>query len=294
MKIINPRPFVPANITTSVTLTETLWTAGTSTLGQRRYVLPDYDLYEVVAASTTDDPVTGAALSVPTWVKVGKVNKFAAFDNILGHAMTGTDLTVSIAPDGSVTNGLALFGISATTASVTVTDPTDGVVYTRDLDLVDNSAVFDWGGYFFSPVIMKPDQVLVDIPLYGTATVAIATTGAAQIGEIVLGNVTTLGITGYGSQVNILDFSRKDRDTFGNAILIQRAYADRVTYDGKLMTATVAWVRRVLAARRATPTVYIGSENHLGTVAFGFFRDFTITLSGPNVSDCTLEIEGLI
>lgn len=293
MKIINPRPFVPANITTSVTVTETVWSAGSSTIGQRRYVLPDYDLYEAVAV-TTDDPVTGAALPVPTWVKVGKVNKFAAFDNILGHPMTGTNLTISIAPDGSVTSGIALFGVYGDNATITVTDPIDGVVYTRTLDLVDNSAVFDWGGYFFTPVILQPDQVLVDLPQYGTATVTVAIGGTAQVGEIVLGNATTLGTTGYGSNVNILDFSRKDRDTFGNAILIQRAYADRVTYDAKVATSAVAWVRRILAGRRALPTVFIGSENHPGTVAFGFFRDFTITLAGPNVSDCTLEIEGLI
>jgi hypothetical protein len=94
--------------------------------------------------------------------------------------------------------------------------------------------------------------------------------------------------------VNILDFSRKDRDTFGNAILIRRAYADRVTYDAKVLTARAAYVRRALASVRAVPTVYIGSDARAETVVFGFFRDFTITLSGPNVSDCSLEVEGLI
>jgi hypothetical protein len=136
--------------------------------------------------------------------------------------------------------------------------------------------------------------VLTDLPLYGTATVTLTMTGAGAVGELVLGQVTELGGTGFGSQVNILDFSRKDRDVFGNAILIRRAYADRVTYDGKVLTARAAYVRRILASVRAVPTVYIGSEQHPETVVFGFFRDFTITLSGPMVSDCSLEVEGLI
>jgi hypothetical protein len=294
MKIITPRAFDPAKITTTnLPLSETLWTAGTVAAGTRRYVLPSYDLYEA-AASTADDPVTGAAKDPATWTKVGKVNRFAAFDNILGNPATGTGIVISIAPDGSVTNGLALFGLSGATATVSVVDPTDGPVYSRVLSLLDDSGVFDWGSYFFSSVIARPDHVLTDLPLYGTATVALTMTGAGAVGEMVLGQVTELGVTGFGSQVNILDFSRKDRDTFGNAVLIRRAYADRVTYDGKVLTARAAYVRRVLAAVRAVPTVYIGSDAHRETVVFGFFRDFTITLSGPTVCDCSLEVEGLI
>lgn len=294
MKIITPRAFDPAKITTTnLPLSETVWAAGTVAAGTRRYVLPSYDLYEA-AASTADNPVTGAAADPATWTKVGKVNRFAAFDNILGNPSTGTGIVISIAPDGSVTNGLALFGLSGATATVTVVDPTDGPLYSRVLSLQDESGVFDWGTYFFSPVIAQPDHVLTDLPLYGTATVTLTMTGAGAVGELVLGQVTELGGTGFGSQVNILDFSRKDRDVFGNAILIPRAYADRVTYDGKVLTARAAYVRRILASVRAVPTVYIGSEQHPETVVFGFFRDFTITLSGPMVSDCSLEVEGLI
>ena len=294
MKIITPRAFDPAKITTTnLALSETVWAAGTVAAGTRRYVLPSYDLYEA-ATSTADDPVTGAAKDPATWTRVGKVNRFAAFDTILGNPSTGTGIGISIAPDGSVTNGLALFGLRGATATVTVVDPTDGPVYSRVLSLLDDSGVFDWGSYFFSPVIAQPDHVLTDLPLYGTATVALTMTGAGTVGEMVLGQVTDLGETGFGTQVNILDFSRKDRDTFGNAILIRRAYADRVTYDGTVLTARAAYVRRMLAAVRAVPTVYIGSDAHPETVVFGFFRDFTITLSGPTVSDCSLEVEGLI
>jgi hypothetical protein len=294
MKIIVPRAFDPAKITTTnLPLSETVWAAGTVAVGARRYVLPSYDLYEAVAA-TADNPVTGAAKEVATWVKVGKVNRFAAFDTILGNPSTGTGIAISLAPDGSVTNGLALFGVTGTTATVTVADPTDGTIYSRVLSLSDESGVFDWGSYFFSPVIRQTDYALTDLPLYGSATVTLTLTGAGTVGEMVLGQVAEIGDTGFGSEVNILDFSRKDRDVFGNAILIRRAYADRVTYDGTIQTSRVAFARRLLASVRAVPTVYIGSVAHPETVVFGFFRDFTITLSGPSVSDCTLEVEGLI
>lgn len=294
MKIIVPRPFVPADITCSLALTETQWTAGTAAIGDRRYVLPGYDLYEAVAV-TADDPVTGAALTVPTWVKVGKVNRFAMFDGWIGHASQGAGgISVSFAPTGVVGNGLALFAIEGDSVSVTVTDPVDGAVYSQTVELVDNSGIGNWSDYFFNPISRITDLVMTDLPLYGSATVAVDIAGVAACGEMILGLVTDLGITVLGTNVAILDFSRKDRDTFGNAILIQRAFANRLSYPVKVATPQVAAVVRALAERRALPTVFIGNESHPETIAYGFFRDFGLVLSGPTVSDCTIEVEGLI
>ena len=294
MKIIAPRPFVPAQITTNVPLTETAWTAGTYTLGTRRYDAATFDLYEVVVASTTDSPTVGYAREVKTWDRVGKVNRFACFDGIVGNPMAGTDLDMTIAAGGSLTNGLAFFNASGGNIRVTVTDPTDGVVYDRTVSLVDNSGIGSWYDWYFAPIITTPDFVLLDLPLYASASVRIRITGAFSIGEIALGQVIDIGATTYGTQVGILDFSRKDRDTFGNAILVQRAFAKRVQYTVHVPTQLVTNAQRILSERRGLPTVYIGSEDHTGTISYGFFRDFTITLAGPSSSDCSIEVEGLV
>lgn len=294
MKIIVPRTFVPADITSSPALSETIWAAYTAAIGDRRYITPSYDLYEAVAV-TTDDPVAGAAKDVPTWVKVGKVNRFAMFDGLIDHAtQSATGILVSFAATGFVANGLALFGVSGDSVTVTVTDPIDGEVYNRTIDLVDNSGVASWSDYFFSPITFVRDVVLTDLPLYGSAIIEVAIAGVASCGEMIIGAVTDIGITNYGTAIGILDFSRKDRDIFGNAILIQRTFASRVSYQAKVFTAQIAAVVRTLAERRAVPTVFIGSELHPETIVYGFFRDFGIVLSGPNVSDCTIEVEGLI
>ena len=294
MKIIIPRPFVPAQITTNVSLTETAWTAGTYGVGTRRYDAATFDLYEVVVATTTDAPAVGFAKEVKTWDRVGKVNRFACFDQIVGNAMTGTNLDMTIAANGEVTNGLAIFNASGASVRVTVTDPVDGVVYDRTVSLVDNGGVGSWYDWYLAPVITSPDVVLIDLPLYASASIRIRINGAFSVGEIVLGRVIELGTVGYGTQVGILDFSRKERDTFGNAVLIRRAFANLATYAAKIMTDRVGYVRRVLSDRRATPTVFIGSENRPETVVYGYYRDLTITLAGPGASDCSIEVEGLV
>jgi hypothetical protein len=170
----------------------------------------------------------------------------------------------------------------------------DGVVYDETTTAIDNSGIANWFDWYFSPIVPKPAGTLTDLPLYGSATVRIRITGAFTLGELVLGSLTEIGTTGYGTQISIIDFSRKDRDTFGNAIVIRRAFANLVTYAVKVQTARVGYARDILADRRATPTVFIGSDNHPATVVFGFYRDFTITLAGPSSSDCSIEVEGLI
>ena len=294
MKIIAPRAFVPAQITTNVSLPETAWTAGTYTLGTRRYDAATFDLFEVVVASTDDSPTVGFAREVKTWDRVGKVNRFACFDQIVGNGMTGTNLDMTIAPNGEVTNGLAIFNATGAAVRVTVTDPTDGVVYDRTVSLVDNSGVGSWYDWYFSPIIASPDFVLIDLPLYASASIRIRIDGAFSLGEMVLGRVIELGTVGYGTQVGILDFSRKDRDNFGNAVLVRRAFANLATYAATILTSRVGYARRILSERRATPTVFIGSENRPETVVYGYYRDLSITLAGPNASQCSLEVEGLV
>jgi hypothetical protein len=55
-------------------------------------------------------------------------------------------------------------------------------------------------------------------------------------------------------------------------------------------------VQRVLADLRATPCAWIGTDEagFEPLTLFGFYRDFSIEVSYPLLSLCTLEIEGLV
>lgn len=293
MKIITPKAVTTANLTSNVPVTETAWMAGTYTAGQQVYIA-NHDMYEA-QTTTTDEPTVGAAKETPTWLRIGKTNRFAMFDAVLGTSTTKSDgITVTIAGSGQIANGLALFGVSGDSVTVTVTDPVDGVIYTATRETTDNSGVYDWWSWYFSPIVENGDMVFVDLPLYGTASITVEITGNAVCGEMVLGLLRDIGTTTLGTSVSIIDYSRKDRDTFGNAILIQRAFARRANYDVAVDTGSVGAVTKALAAVRAVPTVYIGDADRPETVVYGFYRDFGITLSTPVISECSIEVEGLV
>jgi hypothetical protein len=53
-------------------------------------------------------------------------------------------------------------------------------------------------------------------------------------------------------------------------------------------------VQKVLADIRTTATVFVGDPNRPETVVYGFYKQFNIVLSTPSISDCSIEVEGLV
>lgn len=269
------------------------WSAGTYTLGTRR--LFNRKVYEVIVASTTDQPDTGAALTVPSWLLIGSENRYKMFDNTIStQTVQATSIEAAVTP-GGIVNAVAFFGLSGNRVTVTVDDLTEGVVYDTTKSLQDYTAIVDWYAYFFEDIVQRTDIVFLDLPSYGSATLGFTVEGvAAECGEVVFGRQKILGVSNYGTGISIQDYSVKSRDDFGNTIITQRAFSKRADYDVTVETAAVSAVQKALADIRTTPTVFVGEETKAETVIYGFYRSFSIVLSNPSVSDCTIEVEGLV
>jgi hypothetical protein len=301
MQIIKPETVTNAYLTSNVAITETLWTAGTYTIGQQRYYQPSGAvfpyLYEVTVASTTDRPDLGAALTpTPSWKNIGAINKWKMFDgkaNAQTTKATPLDVTVQMP---YVINSLSVLNVEAATLQVTVTDSIEGQVYNRQMSLLDNSAVTDWYTFFFLPYTQLFDVVLNDLPAYSNAAIRLQLTSASgdvKCGEFALGNIRTVGETSFGSSVGILDFSKKQADEQGNFYIEQRTYSKRGTFDVTIDTSAVDTTHRFMTSLRAVPCVFVGSENFGSTIIYGFFRDFDIIISNPALSTLSMSIEGL-
>ena len=297
MKIVTPIPITSSILTASnVAITETAWTAGTYTTGTQRYV--GTTLYQVVASpSTTDNPTVGVSATPPTWKAVGAINRFKMFDNIINtQTVKAGTIAITVNP-GQLVNAAAFFGLQGNTINVTMNDPTEGVVYNETQSLQDNTLIVDWYAYFFEGIYQKSDAVFVDLPSYVNATMTVtidAGAATASCGEMVIGRQSTLGLSNFGTSVSIQDYSVKTTDDFGNIVIEQRAYSKRADYDVTVETPRIAAVQKLLADIRTTPTVFIGSQDNPETVVYGFYKQFNIVISTPTLSDCSIEVEGLI
>jgi hypothetical protein len=294
MKIINPTPVIPSRLVASNVPEDDFpaWVGSTAyTTGQNR--IYEHAIYEALGDHTS---AITPDLDPTNWLRVGATNRWRMFDGSVdsGTSQAGTiEITITT---GEITNGVALFNLLGTTLNVQIDDPVEGIVYDRDVLLQDNSAVTSWYAYFFEPIVQRTDVVLTDLPQYRGADINIkvdAGAGNAQIGEFVIGLVRQLGATNFGSSVSIQDYSRKERDQFGNTIVVERKFTKTADFDVTIETSQVFAVQNQLAKIRATPTVFIGDDARASTVIYGFFRQFQIVLDNPSISSCSIEVEGL-
>jgi hypothetical protein len=300
MRLIKPVAIAEAKlISSNVPESEyPAWAAATTyAIGAR--VLLNHKVYEALAAVAAgvkpgEEVVTEA--SPAKWQLIGADNRWRMFDDKIESLTTnpGT-ITVTIRP-GAVVNSIAMFNVAGKSVTVKVVDPFDGQVYIEKVNLVD-AGVSNWYDYFFSPIGVRTDFVLLDLPAYGSADIIVtvdAGGGQAAVGHLVVGMQQEIGVALYGSSVGINDYSRKTTDEFGNTVITPRSYSNRAEFDVSIYTEDVSRIRRLLAEFRSTLVVWIGEETYEATVLFGYYKDFSIVLSGPTVSDCSITVEAII
>lgn len=298
MQIIRSTPVTETRLTTSNVPIDDYadWSSGaTYTTGDR--VVYGIEAWESLTDSNTDQPDTGADKEVPSWLRLGYVNRWRMFrDGRESKTRQNGGFAATVTPD-VVVNSLALLGMEGLDFTLTVTDPTDGVVYQRTEDIVD-TGVGNWWDFYFLPYGVNEDFVFTDLPPYSNAAIEVSvTTSSASdtsaIGRFAIGISRELGITVYGTSVRSLDFSKRERDGFGNLMILERRQIALVDFRVDVPTENVDKVKRELDQLRNQETVFIGSPDFESTIIFGFYRDFDITIANYAISDATLEVEGL-
>ena len=301
MKVISPITVTNAILTAS-NVTEndhSEWDIST-TYDADDYVIvigTTHKIYQSAQGSNLgNDPTTDDGT---WWTEISATNRWKAFDQKIADQVSksGT-ITYSITP-ASIVTGIGFLGLSAAEVRVQVYDTNPTEIYDETVNLIDDSGIVSWFTYFtFDAADYDTEALFVDIPAYAGYQIDITIgdgTGTAKVGQIIPGKVQTLGEQIDGTSIGIEDFSTKSRDDFGNAILVERAFADEVSFRFVLQSSDARRVKRILSDLRAVPALYFADEEMIsyGATVYGFFKDFDIPLSSGGVSFANLEIEGL-
>ncbi len=301
MDIIKPIT-VTDSVLTSTNIAENdyaEWAVGTTyNTGDKVISTTTHRIYEsVIDSNLGNDPTTDDGTN---WLNIGATNRWKAFDQYISDPVSNTtSIQYTLTPpDGSIPSAVALLNLKGISANVTVTDSVDGEVYNTDIDLLDNRNIVDWYTYFFEEQVQREEALFLDIPPYIGAVVSVTVQEevgqTAELGQLVFGFLSDVGLTVYGTSIGIEDYSIKDRDAFGNAIIVERNFSQTVDFDVQFETQNARKVQKTLAALRATPVVYLGSTDvSYGTLVYGFYRRFDITLETPSYAFASIEVEGL-
>lgn len=236
----------------------------------------------------------------PTWwLELGPDNIHAAFDSQISTSSVATTKMTFVVKLGAV-DSVALINMSAVTARLAVFDPTAGVV-ARKIAGLSGLNVYDWYQYFFyDPLITRTQVVFSELPSYSNAYITIELEGnpsdVVSLAVAIFGLQETMGGTQYGATSGIVDYSIKETDEFGSVTFVKRNFSKRLSAQVFVDNTVLNRVQRFLYNIRATPVVWVGSDDprlEEAVVVYGFYKEFSVDIAYPNHSLCSLEIEGL-
>ena len=298
MIIIKPYTVVDASLISS-NIAETdyaAWAVGTTYALAQRVIVVGSNIHKVYESLQATNVGHTPASSPTWWLDMGATNRWDMFDQSLqSQSSNATTINVTLNPTQRI-DSVALLNIAAYTVQIKMTDAVDGLVYNKTTVLASYSGIDDWFSYFYEPVVRRSDFIVNDLPPYTNATIQVILTetgGTVYCGGLLVGQQTFIGNTQYGSSVGMQDYSLKTQDAFGNYSILQRAFRKTGSFQIQLASNYTDQLMALLTGLRATPIIYSGSADFTSMMIYGFYKDLSVNIAYPEVSQCTLTIEGL-
>lgn len=300
LRVVTPITYTDAKIVSN-NVPETdypVWNSGTTynTVGDR--VIKTTGSHKVYQNLQTSNLNKDPATSPTWWQEVSATNAWKMFDTS-NTTTTTNPLTISarIKPS-AVVNTVGFLGMSgAQDLRVRMIDPIDGTVKDQTVNLrgvIPTATHYD---YCFATLNPITDYVFTDLPAYGTADVLFdltAASGNVSLATVVMGYQALIGQgVHYGARLSIQDYSRNETNQYGDSVLVKRAFARKGNYEMWLQKTEVDAVYNLLSQLRATPLLWIATEEYKSTIIYGIYKDFEITISYHDVSVCSLQLQGL-
>jgi hypothetical protein len=230
-----------------------------------------------VAGNLGNNPPT----SPDKWGAVSSINKLKMFDRAVSTQTVNADtIDVTITP-GQGVGLVSLLNMDAARVTVEQTDPVEGLVFTSGaIDLTED--VSSWSEYLYAPIVRRRSLLVPVLPTYRNATIRILidnTGGTAKCGVCIVGPSVDPGAAEYGASDGIEDYSIVAPDRWGTRDIVERDYADDAEMTIWVPAARSEQFRRILAERRAKPTLFVLADHRPDAQYYGlpsFRRTFRV------------------
>jgi hypothetical protein len=233
------------------------------------------------------------------WLDLGPTNRWAWADTAVKTQMIYREGTfqMSIRPGKRIdTVGFVNTQGSAMTIEV-IDGNTETVKQTKVLPLVGGMKTASWHEFFFASRSGEDNGLITGITCSSVDTVRITVEpldGEVRIGFIAPGVLENLGVSVYGSNIGIMDFSLHERDEWGNAILRPGDYADRLDQDFEIENKKLAAVKKRLTALRAKTVLWVAAIDVPSTIILGVYEEFEIVLEYWSWSTANISLRGMV
>lgn len=231
------------------------------------------------------------------WIDVGPSNKWAMFDLLRNTGTTDASPIVVIITPARRIDSVGLVGLVADSVRVQVSVG-GSPVYDQTVDLL-NRPVMTWYEYFTFDFTYDGQAVLFDLPPDTSAVITVTiskATGPATCGGLVIGQNAYLGRTLHSAEFEALNFSKIERDEFGNTTLIPRRSVPKTATTIRAIKANVPKLLLLVDALNAVPALWFGIDDQTSgffpaLLILGVYKRFSISMDQPSECLVTLELE---
>lgn len=277
------------------TAREVVWVAGAHKAGDIRIRTGTHRKFECIA-DVAPPGATPPELDALHWAAIGASNRYAMFDIYRNlSTVSGGSLTVSVAP-GQRIDSVGIVG--ARCSRIDITQAVGSTVYysrTTPMFLRNTRTASD---YCFGSFRHNPNLLAFDIPAVAGATITITYFGTdIKSGRVLLGRSVDMGKVQYGASNDGLNFSKIDRDGFGNAELLAKRSVTKLDFTLEIRKAQVDAMLELRADVNAVPCLYSGLDDQTtdgyfkALLTLGVYKQFQIPLDFPDDTTITLQTE---
>ena len=282
-------------------ITEPIWTSGVTypqgtivsrnTTTHRRY-----QKLTSAAGSTTPPENDGV-----NWFDTGPDNRWAMFtlDRSAG-TYNPNSIQIIIAP-GQRIDSLGLVGLEADRVDICMY-ATSGLQYSYS-EVLKKRETLSWKDYFLGGFATdRPTFIRYDIPALLNCVISVVISkigGVAKCSALVVGQNVYLGSTQNNPKSEALNFSKVDRDAYGNSTLVPRRSVPKTSQELFLEAKYVNAVRDARTSLNATPALWSGLDDKVtdnyfeSLLILGIYKEFTIDLENSINARVTLQLEEL-
>ena len=289
MRVTPPLTITDAILTSSTAAEpgagETAWNAATAyTAGDTAYLASNHTRYERLISGTT---ATSPHLDAVNWSPIGPTNRWAMFDLLRNTGtVLASPLTVVLTP-GQRVDTIGLAGLIADEVTISVTSG-GSPVFSETYDLRTRNTV-SWYGYFHGPFSFRTAVYQFGLPPYTNAVITVTITrasGNVTCGSLILGTSVYIGEAERGAESDALNFSRIERDEFGNATLVPRRTVPKATLNVIADKTNVNRIRALRDELNAVPALWSTLDDQTddyfeAVFLLGIFKRLLITLEQP-------------
>lgn len=259
--------------------------------------IPDLKRVYRCAAETSLNQYPPANPSV--WIDYGAVNSYKMFDDIIG-SQTEFDTTATVVISSNKINSLAFLNMDNISSIRVVQTDLDTLEVFHDVTYdLSEYGVLSLYDYWYKAVKYRRDLVIQDMYYLINAKIEITFTcnGVGKIGAVISGLADNIGITLYGTKIELRDYSKYRVDDYGNTSFSKRGYARIITAQSLIDTNQIDDISSKLVELRGSITLFVGDEREDGfssLTTLGYIENIAFQLDNPSKTKYPIKIIGVI